>query len=140
VAHVMGAALLLGIAAGMRAFTPPAVVYLWRGGIAGIVLAVIAVVEMIGDLRPNAGSRTYPPVLALRLVSGAFVGWTIGHAGGAAIAGAVLGGVGALAGAYGGLALRLKAIEWFGRVPAALAGDVVAVGLAVAAMFLSRVA
>ncbi len=121
----------LGLVAGMRTFTAPASWFLAQGGGAGIFLAVAAVGEFVGDLLPTAPPRTSPVALVARVVSGGIVGWLVGSArGGMGPIGAAAGVVGALAGAYGGLIVRSAAIRRIGPVPAALAEDVVAVGLA----------
>jgi uncharacterized membrane protein len=133
---VLIGAFLLGIVAGLRALTAPAVLYLARGGIAGFILAVGALAELVGDILPNTPARTFPLGLIARIVSGAFVGWMLcAWHGGASWAGAVLGIIGALIGTYGGKAARLWLIERVGGVPAALIGDVAAIGLAIGVVF-----
>ena len=124
-------AFALGFVAGLRAFTAPAAFFLARGGIAGIILAVLAVAELIGDMLPQMTSRTSPPALIARILSGGIVGWLIASAhSGSALAGAIVGVVGALLGAYGGRAVRIAAIERLGAMPSALLEDVVAIALA----------
>ncbi|QMS88248.1 hypothetical protein HUN01_11830 [Nostoc edaphicum CCNP1411] len=124
-------AFLLGLVAGLRALTAPAALFLARGGIIGIVLAVLAVAEFIGDMLPQIPSRTSPPALIARILSGGIVGWLVTGANSSfAFVGALFGIVGALVGAYGGRAVRIAAIERIGAVPAALAEDVVAIALA----------
>lgn len=124
-------ALVLGLVAGLRAFTAPAALFLARGGITGIILAVLAVTELIGDMLPQIPSRTSPPALIARILSGGIVGWLITGANSSiALVGALFGVAGALAGAYGGRAVRIAAIERIGAVPAALVEDVVAIALA----------
>jgi len=118
-------ALLLGIVAGLRAFTAPAALFLARGGIAGYVLAVCAIGEYVADLMPNIPSRTALPSIVIRPLSGAVVGYFMAGA-----AGACAGIIGALIGTYGGHAARLVAIARIGALPAALLEDVVAIGLA----------
>ena len=113
--HPLAAAFVLGIVAGMRTFTAPAAVFLMRGGITGIVLAVLAVAEYIWDLLPNAGSRTDPPGLIARVISGGYTGYLI--AGGV---GAVVAVVGVMIGAYGGKSVRLWGIEKVGPIAAGL--------------------
>lgn len=124
---------ILGIVAGLRTFTAPAVLWLMRHyGVWAIVLGVLAILEYAGDLYPAAPARTRGFGLIARLVSGAFVGWAMAvPAGGAAALGAIVGAIGALTGAYGGLALRRAAAAAIGAVPAALLEDAVAIGLAV---------
>lgn len=124
---------LLGIVAGLRAFTAPAVLWIVRhGGPWAVVLAVLALLEYAGDLHPKAPSRTSAPGLIARIASGTFVGWSLaGTAGASGIGGALAGLAGALAGTYGGLALRLRTIAKFGPIPAAVLEDVVAIVVAV---------
>ncbi|MGA8532604.1 MAG: hypothetical protein WB615_00685 [Candidatus Tumulicola sp.] len=126
----------LGLVAGLRVFTAPAVLWLMRHtGPWAIVLAVLALVEYAGDLYPKAPARTSPPGLIARMVSGIFVGWSLAASAGApASAGALVGLAGAVAGAYGGLALRVRAMAMLGSITAALCEDVVAIGLAVLAV------
>lgn len=124
-------AFFLGLVAGLRTFTAPAALFLVRGGIIGIVLAVLAVAELIGDMLPQIPSRTSPPALIARILSGGIVGWLIAGANSSfAIVGAILGIVGALVGAYGGRLVRIAAIARIGAVAAALAEDLVAIALA----------
>ena len=123
----------LGLVAGLRSLTAPAALFLARGGTIGIVLAVLAVGELIADMLPQIPSRTSPPALIARIVSGGIVGWFITGANTSfGIVGAVLGILGAVVGAYGGRRVRIAAIERIGAVPAALVEDVVAIALAAA--------
>ncbi|BAY73947.1 hypothetical protein NIES25_03550 [Nostoc linckia NIES-25] len=124
-------AFFLGLVAGLRSLTAPAALFLARGGIIGIVLAVLAVGELIADMLPQIPSRTSPPALIARILSGGIVGWLVSGANSSfAIVGALFGVVGALVGTYGGRAARIAAIEKIGSIPAALAEDVVAIALA----------
>ncbi len=124
-------ALVLGVVAGLRTFTPVAAVLLVRGGLWGIVFAVAAAVEYVIDILPATPSRTAAVGVAARVVSGAFSGWTIATMhGGSGIAGAVAGIAGALAGTYGGHAWRIAAMLRLGTYPPAIAEDLVAIGLA----------
>jgi uncharacterized membrane protein len=130
---VLVAAFVLGIVAGLRTFIAPAALYLARGGVAGWVLAVVALGELFGDLQPNVPPRTFPPALIARVVSGGFVGWMLcAFRGVPPVGGCVLGVIGALIGTYGGKAVRLSLIRRFGAVPAALIEDAVAIVLAAA--------
>jgi uncharacterized membrane protein len=125
------AVFVLGVVAGLRTLIPPAVLYLARGGVAGYILAVLALGELWGDMQPNVPARTSPPALIARVVSGTFVGWMLcSYRGASPIAGAVIGAIGALAGAYLGKPVRLALIERIGAVPAALIEDAVAIVLA----------
>jgi uncharacterized membrane protein len=124
-------ALALGFVAGLRVATPIAAVLLVRDGIWGIIAAVAAVGEDVMDVQPGAASRAKARGLTARFVSGALVGWLIATMhGGSGILGAMAGIAGAAIGTYGGLAVRLAAIARFGAYPAAIAEDLVAIGLA----------
>jgi len=114
----------------------PAAVLLSRHvRVAGIIVAILAVGELIVDLLPTTPSRTSPVPLMVRIVSGAFCGWFVVTGSPAArILGALAGVVGALVGTYGGHAARLRAIKRLGAIPAALAEDVLAVALALFAV------
>ncbi len=127
------AAFLLGCVAGLRTFTAPAVLWLMRHtSMLAYVFGVAALAEYFGDLLPNVPARTSVGPLVVRIASGAFCGWGLTwSADGLTIAAAVAGALGALLGAYGGLALRMRAIELIGRLPAALAEDVVAIAGAI---------
>ena len=126
------AALALGLVAGLRTLLAPAALFLARGSVAGYVLAIASLAEFGIDLYPKAGSRTRPAGLAGRIASGAVVGGVLcAFRGAPPAAGCVLGVLGALAGAFGGKALRIRAIERVGAVPAALGEDAVAIALVV---------
>jgi uncharacterized membrane protein len=129
----LGAAALLGASAGMRSFTPVAVLAA-RGGLGDrrvvrVATAVLALGELGADKHPRTPSRTAPPALAGRIGSGALVGFVAGGARGAAVgAGA------AVAASYGFERLRGAVVA---RSPApdavvALAEDALAGGTAVA--------
>jgi uncharacterized membrane protein len=121
----------LGIVSGMRTFTPLAAVFLRRGSVWGIVLAVAAVAEYVLDILPNTPARTGAVGLTFRIISGAVGGWVIATMhGGQGIAGAVAGIIGALIGTYAGYAARCEAIKRIGAYPAAIVGDLIAIGLA----------
>ena len=124
-------ALGLGFVSGLRTFTPVAAVLLVRGGISGIVLAVVAVGEYVWDVLPNTPSRTQAMGLSARVISGAFVGWMIATMhDGSGMFGAIAGIAGAVIGTYAGHAARLAAIARIGGYPAAIVEDLPAIGLA----------
>lgn len=127
------AALLLGVVTGLRTFTGIAVLWLIRhSGPAAFILGGAAIFEYGFDLVPNVPARTSGGSLIGRLFAGGFCGWAVtAAAGGAPIAGALLGACGALIGAFGGLAARRRASSSIGPVPAALLEDAVAIGGAV---------
>jgi uncharacterized membrane protein len=124
-------ALGLGFVAGLRTFTPIAAVLLVRGGLWGIVFAVAAALEYVLDVLPSTPSRTGALGVSARVVSGAFSGWAIVTMhGGPGIPGAVAGIAGAVIGTYAGHAARIAAIVRIGSYPAAIAEDLIAIGLA----------
>jgi uncharacterized membrane protein len=129
-------AFALGVVAGLRSMMAPAAVLLSRHvRVAGIVVAILAVGELIVDLLPTTPSRTSPVPLMVRIVSGAFCGWfVVAGSPSARILGALAGVVGALVGTYGGHAARLRAIKRLGAIPAALAEGVLAIALALFAV------
>jgi len=137
-------ALLIGIVAGLRAFTAPAAVSLavryWHLGVAGTPFAflgyrwtawiflAIAVAELIGDQLPATPSRKVPLQFGTRILMGALAGGAIG---GAALfyAGLAAGAAGAVIGTLGGAAARARLAAAFRNDrPAALIEDIVAIG------------
>ena len=110
-------ALLIGVVAGLRSLTAPAVVAwaaflgwinlhgTWASWVANlitvIVLTVLAVGELVADKLPKTPARTAAPSFAARIVTGGFAGavmgaawhWTFTALGGAVI-GVVLGTLG----------------------------------------------
>jgi len=139
-------ALLIGVVAGLRAMTAPAVVswaaccgwlhlddtwlaflgYRWTPWI----LTLLALGELVTDQLPSTPARTVPIQFGTRIVVGAVSGAALGLAGGVPWVGAlVAGAVGAVVGTLGGRAARAKLAAAFGRDrPAALIEDVVAIG------------
>ena len=138
-------ALLMGIVAGMRAMTAPAVVswaaYVGAVNLSGVwlaflghrwapwVLTLLALAELVTDQLPSTPSRTVPIQFGTRLVSGALCGAAIGVVSGSWIWGALAGIVGAIIGTLGGRQLRLRMAIAIGRDrPAALIEDAIAIG------------
>ncbi|OBI53368.1 DUF4126 domain-containing protein [Mycobacterium sp. E787] len=146
-------ALLIGVVAGLRSLTAPAVVawgaYLgwidlhgtwasWLGNvIAVVVFSVLAVGELVNDKLPKTPARTAPPIFAARIITGGLAGAALGawphwtfSALGAGVIGAVLG-------TLGGYQARKRLAAVAGRdLPIALLEDAVAIlgGFAVVAM------
>ncbi|MEB3982315.1 DUF4126 domain-containing protein [Mycobacterium sp. 663a-19] len=137
-------ALLIGVVAGLRSLTAPAVVAwagflgwidlhgTWASWVANIVtvvvLTVLAIAELVGDKLPKTPARTAPPAFAGRIVLGGFAGavigawphWTFSSLG-AGVIGAVLGTLGG----YHGRRLLVRG----GRdLPVALLEDAIAIG------------
>ena len=144
-------ALLVGIIAGLRAFTAPVVVS-WAAALGWLnldgswlaflgyrftpyVFTVLALVEFVTDQLPSTPSRKVPQQFGARLISGAFCGAVIGTAGGSMIGGLIAGLLGAVIGTYGGAAARGRLAAAFGQDrPAALIEDAVAILLGLLAV------
>jgi uncharacterized membrane protein len=138
-------ALLIGIVAGLRAMTPPALVAWaahlgwidlsgsWLGFLANAwlrwILTLLALVELVTDQLPSTPSRTVPIQFGTRIATGALSGAAVGAAGGAMAGGLVAGIAGAVIGTLGGRALRARLASAFGSDrPAAFIEDAVAIG------------
>jgi len=140
-------AFLLGVVAGLRALTAPAVLA-WgahRGWLnlhgtpvsfmaskaAMVIFVLLAVAELIADQLPSTPSRTAPPGLIARIVMGGLCGSGIAAAGTQSLVlGAVMGIVGSLIGTFGGYQARtglVKALKVPDLVIATLE-DIVAIG------------
>jgi uncharacterized membrane protein len=146
-------ALLIGVIAGLRALTPPAVVA-WAGFFGWInldgtwaqwvahpitvaVFTVLLLGELITDQLPKTPSRKVPAQFAARLISGGFAGAVIGTAWGHPYASLGAGVVGAVLGTLGGASARGALAAKAGKdLPAAVTEDVVAVvgGFAIVAL------
>jgi uncharacterized membrane protein len=138
-------ALLIGVVAGLRSLTAPAVVawaaFLtwinlhgtwasWVGNILTVViLSLLAVAELVNDKLPKTPPRTAPPVFAVRLITGGFAGAVIGTAWGYKFGGLGAGVVGAVLGTLGGYQARRRLVAARGGkdLPIALLEDSVAV-------------
>lgn len=138
-------ALLIGVIAGLRSLTAPAVVswaaFLgwinlhgtwasWMGNIITvIILSLLAVGELVNDKLPKTPARTAPPVFAARIIMGAFAGAVIGTLWGAKWGGLGAGIVGAVLGTLGGYQARTRLVAATGGkdLPIALLEDAVAI-------------
>jgi len=144
------AALLIGVAAGLRSMTAPFAVSVaarlgWlrlEGTALGFlaspavpwVFGVLAAGEWIADKLPKTPSRKAPPGFAARVVSGALCGAAIGANSGALALGLAAGVAGAVLGTLGGYEARRRLARAAGRdLPIALLEDFVAIVLAFAA-------
>jgi uncharacterized membrane protein len=145
-ALVLLLALLIGVVAGLRALTAPAVVAWaavlqwinlsgtwasWVGNwITVAILTVLAVGELVTDQLPKTPSRTTPVQFGARLVTGGFAGAVIGTAWGYTWGGLGAGVIGAVLGTLGGYEARKRLVAANGGrdLPIALLEDAVAVG------------
>jgi len=121
-------AFLIGVVAGLRSLTAPAVVA-WAAHrnwldlhgsplsfmastTATIIFSVLAVVELIADQLPSAPARTKPTGLIARIVLGGLSGACIAAAGTQSLSfGTILGVVGGIAGAFGGYQVRTRLVK-----------------------------
>jgi uncharacterized membrane protein len=138
----------IGVVAGLRSLTAPAVVA-WAAQLGWInlqgsplafmgskwtvcILTVLALVELVADQLPSTPARTAAVGLSARIVTGALSGACLAVAGGAALwLGAVLGVIGAVIGTFGGYQARVGLVRGL-RAPdisIAIPEDVVAIGL-----------
>ena len=142
-------AFLIGVVAGLRAMTAPAVVS-WAARLGWIQLAgtplaflgyawtpyivtLAALAELVTDKLAKTGSRKAPFPFVVRILSGALCGAALGAAAGQGLAGGLIAGaVGAVAGTLGGYELRMRLTRAAGGkgLPIALLEDAIAIGLA----------
>lgn len=138
-------ALLIGVVAGLRAMTAPALVS-WAAHLGWLplqgtwlaflgyawtpwIFTALALGELVSDQLPKTPSRTVPLQFGTRIVMGGLCGAAIGSIPGSWLAGMLAGMAGAVIGTLGGHALRARLAKAFGRdLPAALLEDVVAIG------------
>jgi uncharacterized membrane protein len=143
---VLGLALLIGVVAGLRALTAPAVVS-WAAFLGWIdldnrwlhwvghpvtvaVLTVLAVTELVTDQLPKTPSRKTPPQFGTRLITGGFAGAVLGSGFHFTWSSLGAGVVGAVLGTLGGYELRRRLVAATGGrdLPIALLEDLIAVG------------
>ena len=120
-------AFLIGLFAGLRSLTPPAAVA-WAvhlgwlrlarplsliGSLpAVIILSLLALTEFFIDKLPNTPSRTAPPGLIARIVTGALSGACVSLGGErSALVGAGLGLLGGIVGCFGGYQARVRLVK-----------------------------
>jgi uncharacterized membrane protein len=138
----------IGIVAGLRSLTAPAVVA-WATHLGWInlhgsplafmgspwavgIFTLLALGELVADQLPSTPSRTAPVGLSARIVMGALTGACLGIAGGAsAWVAALAGAVGGIAGAFGGYQARAGLVRALRvrDVVIAIPEDLIAIGL-----------
>ena len=137
-------ALIVGVIAGLRALTAPAIVS-WAAALGWLhlegswlaflgyrftpyVFTALALVEFVTDQLPNTPSRKVPMQFGTRLVTGALSGTAIGIPSDQLFGGLVAGVIGAVIGTIGGAEARGRLAAAFGADrPAALIEDAVAI-------------
>ncbi|MBV9482928.1 MAG: DUF4126 domain-containing protein [Acidobacteria bacterium] len=140
---VRAAAFGIGVVAGLRSLLAPAIVA-WTaqnrivrrdlpllalmGGPASKKIIKLAAGELLADKLPFTPDRITPGPLAARIASGAACGAAVSFLGKASVRdGALLGGAGALAGAFGGFYTRRALGRNRSDFPVALVEDLVAI-------------
>jgi len=147
--YAFGFAVGIGVVAGLRSLTAPAVVA-WAARLgwlnlpgsllafmgstaAAVIFSVLAIGELIADKLPTTSKRTAPAPLFARIITGALCGASLCAAAGKSLfVGALLGGIGGVIGAYVGYEIRRRVVgslhikDFF----VAICEDVVAIGLA----------
>jgi uncharacterized membrane protein len=125
--QVLLLAFLIGVVAGLRSLTAPAVVawgahqnwlnlhhtpLSFMGSTAAVVIfTLLAIAELVNDKLPSAPSRLKPPGLIARILLGGLSGAGVAVAGSQSIAlGAVLGVAGGIAGAFAGHEVRARLV------------------------------
>ena len=141
--------LAIGFVAGLRSLTAPAAVswagYLgwieihdspfpWMGsGVAVAVFTIAALAEFVADKLPRTPKRTAAGPLVGRMVLGGLAGAALAASiGESLVAGALLGGIGAVIGSFAGYEIRRRLVKVFGGrdLPVALVEDLVTIALA----------
>ena len=151
--YVLLLALLIGVVAGLRSLTAPAVVawaaflhwinlsHTWASWVGHLVTVIVftllAAGELVVDKLPKTPPRIAPPSFAARIISGAFSGAVLGTAWGYTWSALGAGAVGAALGTVGGYEARTRLTSARGHGTAiAVVEDAVAVlgGFAIAAV------
>jgi uncharacterized membrane protein len=126
--QVLLLAFLIGVVAGLRSLTAPAVVawgahqnwlnlhntsLSFMGSTAAVaIFTVLAVAELVADKLPSTPSRLKPPGLIARIVLGGLAGASVAVAGTQSIAlGAVMGVAGGIVGAFAGHEVRSRLVK-----------------------------
>ena len=151
--YVFALALGIGIVAGLRSLTAPAVVawgahlgwlnldassVAFMGSTTAVaILSLLAISELIADKLPMIPRRTAPVPLIARVATGSFCGACLCAAVGKLLfAGALLGGVGGIIGAFLGYGIRRRLDLHVKDFVVAICEDAIAIGLAL--FFVSR--
>jgi uncharacterized membrane protein len=142
---VYALAFLIGVIAGLRSLTAPAVVS-WAARVGWVhlentwlaflgfaitpyIVSVLALGELINDKLPKTPSRKAPAPFAARIVMGALSGAALGAPSEATPGGVAAGVLGAVAGTLGGYEARIRAGKAIGGrdLPVALTEDAIAI-------------
>jgi uncharacterized membrane protein len=140
-------AFAIGVIAGLRAFTAPAVVC-WAAHlgwislhgshlsflgsiVTAVIVTLLAIFELVNDKLPKTPNRTTPGPLGFRILTGGLSGAALAIAGAQVVLlGAVAGVVGALVGTFGGYQVRHQIVTKLNvkDIGVALVEDLIAIG------------
>jgi len=129
--YVLVLAFFIGVFAGLRSMTAPAVTawaarcgwlslrapLSWLGSLpAAILFTLCALGELVADKLPKTPSRTAPVGLIARILTGALSGAAVYYAGSnrGYLLGAILGAAGGVAGCFGGYLARKNLVKALG--------------------------
>jgi uncharacterized membrane protein len=147
--HIFAFALAIGIVAGLRSLTAPAIVS-WAAHlgwlnlhdspfafmsstIAVVIFSLPAIGELIADMLPNTPNRTMLVPLLARILMGGLSGASLcASTGQSLLIGAVLGAIGGVIGAFGGYEIRRRLVRSL-KIKDAFIGiceDLIAIALA----------
>ena len=147
--YVFVLALGIGIVAGLRSLTAPAAVA-WGAHLSWLnlhgsplafmgsttavaIFSLLAIGELVADKLPTMAKRTSPAPLIARIITGGLCGACLCAAAGRLLAaGALLGGIGGIVGAFLGYEIRRRLVNnvHIKDFVVAVCEDVIAVGLA----------
>ncbi|HKF95394.1 MAG TPA: DUF4126 family protein [Gammaproteobacteria bacterium] len=146
--YALAFALGIGIVAGLRSLTAPAVVswaahlgwlklqgspLAFMGSIAAVtIFSLLALIEYVADLLPKTPNRTTPVSLIARILMGGLSGACLcASAGQSLLVGAMLGGIGGVIGAFAGYQARTRLVNGLKVKDTLIAipEDLVAIGL-----------
>lgn len=149
--------LTIGFVSGLRSLTAPAAVswaaclgwlnlestpLQWMGSTAAVaIFTILALAELVADKLPRTPNRTSPGPLIGRILLGGLAAAALTAGRGDSLwAGAILGGVGAIVGAFAGYRIRKQLVAGAGMkdLPVAIGEDLVAVGLALVMVVAGR--
>jgi uncharacterized membrane protein len=139
-------AFLIGVIAGLRSMTAPAVVS-WAARLGWLhventwlaflgyaatpyIMTMLAIGELIADKLPKTPSRKAPPGFIARILTGGLSGAALGATSASWVVGLMAGIIGAVVGTLGGYELRVRLVRATGGkdLPIALLEDAIAIG------------
>jgi len=145
--HILVLTFLIGVLAGLRSMTAPAVTawaahfgrlslrtpLAWLGSLPVAILFTLgALAELVADKLPKTPSRTAPVGLVARILTGALSGAAVYYAGSKQgyWLGAIVGAAGGVAGCFGGYQARTKLVKTLGTPDyvVAVLEDLIAIG------------